>query len=494
MTEGRKLAANAFVYVALGFLAPAVNFFLLPFYVRELSTAEFGIITLATVVQSVLTHCIGLGLSGAYNRFFFDVEKYPDELNRLFSTALIVQIISGLFAWALGLLIGDGLLKFVFQNRTFTYETYGTHITFTAIAMNLQISIMAGYRNKGRVGAYAFWSILFFACVAVSIFAGIVILKQGAIGSVTGRMMGTCLPVIIYLIFYFWNHPVKCSWIDLKKMLPYGLPLVPYLLLGLAFSSVDKWIIERKFSLDLLGVYGFGFLIASIAEIFINAIQSAFYPTLFRSLRDRSANSQESKNIKRTFKTVVWVIFLMISSLIAWSGPVINFFIDKKYIHVLEFLPLLCLTYIPRVFFTIYGTAIMYYNKTKVLPVINGLAFLAALAAGWLLAPVMGLYGVILSLFFSQFIQLLAAIFFTAKAGIIIPETLQLKQEWLVAALLILVVPVLLWLINTSYLNYYFFLVVWLLIVILSFQQFAAMYPQLTKNVPVFSRLLKKNR
>lgn len=482
----KKVLTNSFVYVVLGFLAPAVNFFLLPFYVKELSAAEFGIITLATLVQSVLINIIGLGLSGAYNRFFFDVENEPNALNRLFSTALISQIVSGLFVWGLGMLIGDSLLKLVFQDRRFTYESYGTLITFTAIAYNLQVAIMAGYRNKGKVGAYAFWSILFFSTVAVSIFYGIVILKEGAIGSVAGRMIGTCLPVLAYLIFYFWNHPIRWSKMDLKKMLRYGLPLVPYLLLGLAFASVDKWIIERKFSLDILGIYGFGFLIASIAEIFINAIQSAFYPSLFRALRD-SRGSQESMQIKRIFKTVAWVVFLMMTSLIAWSGPVIELFIDKKYGSVLDFLPLLCLTYIPRVFFTIYGTSIMYYNRTRVLPLINGLAFVTALLTGWWLAPLMGLFGVILALFLSQFVQLLAVIFFSARQKIIIPETLQLKQEWLTAIIITLVVPVLLWLVNRLHFSYYVFLILWLAIVALAFQQFIKMYPQLIKHVPLLS-------
>lgn len=482
MSGGKRLATNAFVYVALGFLAPAVNFFLLPFYVRELSTTEFGIITLATLVQSVLGHSIGLGLSGAYNRFFFDAEKDPEALNRLFSTALIAQIISGLLVWGFGLLVGDSLVKLVFQNRTFTYQAYGTYITFTAIAMNLQVAIMAGYRNMGKAGSYAFWSILFFACVAVSIFTGVVILKQGAIGSVSGRMIGTCFPVISYLIFYFWNHPVKWSGTDLKNMLNYGLPLVPYLLLGLAFSNVDKWIIERRFSLELLGIYGFGFLIASIAEIFINAIQSAFYPSLFRSLNNRS-NEKESILIENIFILVYWLVFIIIMSLIAWSGPVIKLFINEKYTSVLEYLPLLCLSFVPRLFFIIYGTGIWFNKKTKLLPFINAASFIAALVLGWVLTGFMGIYGIILAIFLSGIIQLSLTIYFSFKGGIQIPESFKLKQEWIISIVIILCIPALMYSIKDLYLLFGAFIFLWGGVIVLAILKLLKIYPHLGKKI-----------
>lgn len=93
----RRQFKNSIIYVLLGFLSPALNFFLIPLYTKFLSTEHYGIITISTVLQSVLGSFIGIGVSGAYYRFYFDYET-EKERQRLLDTCISINIISTVFA------------------------------------------------------------------------------------------------------------------------------------------------------------------------------------------------------------------------------------------------------------------------------------------------------------------------------------------------------------------------------------------------------------
>src|SRR5690606_22162273 len=116
-------------------------------------------------------------------------------------------------------------------------------------------------------------------------------------------------------------------------------------------------------------------LIASVIEIIINAVHSAIYPQLFRILGGKDTPEKEVQ-IKNIFRITFFINMVIIASLISFTGIGLHLFIDPLYWDVMDYLPLLCLVYIPRLLFTVWGFPIMYYKKTKFLPLVNGFSFI----------------------------------------------------------------------------------------------------------------------
>lgn len=434
-----NLIKQSTAYVLLGFLAPAVNFILLPIYAHYLLPADYGIIILATLVQSILTNLIGLGANGAFSRIFYDCRNNKKAINALFCNAFIIFTISSVFIIILSSIFGPWLFQFAFKNDVFTFSRYGYIVMLTSLSVNMQLIVLSLYRNQENVKSYAFWAITFFILSALGIYIGVVGLKWGGFGSVIGRSVGLTLPIIIFYINYFIKNKFVFRIYLVKRLLHYGLPLVPYLLLNFAFSNIDKIFVERYFDMATLGIYGFAIQIASVIEIFINAMQGAVYPRLFKELKQNTVERGKNITIKQIFSGVLIVSFVVNAAVITFGTLGITYFINPRYHLALAFLPLSCLVYVPRILYTVWGISIMFYGKTRWMPLMNFMALVIGLASNLVLIPILGIFALPISLFLSQSVMVLLSIWLTTKLKIKIMECMQLQREHFIGLLLVLV-------------------------------------------------------
>ena len=110
MKGKRDFIASGAVYTILGFLPTASRFFLYPLYLHYMTLDDFALISLNTMVASILSPFMTLGLESAMNRFYVDFVKHPKIENAFLST-LIISIIG--FSTLLGIVfiaIGPQLL------------------------------------------------------------------------------------------------------------------------------------------------------------------------------------------------------------------------------------------------------------------------------------------------------------------------------------------------------------------------------------------------
>lgn len=434
-----KLLKQSTVYVALGFLAPAVNFILLPIYAHYLLPADYGIIVLAALVQAVLINLIGLGANGGFARLYYDCRESKTAINALFCSAFFIFIISFVFILIINSAFGSWLFQAAFKNNVFTFSQYGFIIMLTSLSANMQLVVLSLLRNQQRVREYAMWAIIFFLLSAAGIFVGVVGLKWGGYGSVLGRSIGMALPIFAYYITYFLKNKFVVRPYLVKRILNYGLPLVPYLLLNVAFANIDKVFVERYFNMTLLGQYGFAVQIAGVIEIFISSMQSATYPQLYRELKQGYSPTVYNHSIRQIFSAVLIISFLVNAALITFGTLGVEYLINERYHVALSFLPLLCITYIPRVLYTVWGISIMFYGKTKVMPLMNFAALMVGFTTNLILIPIMGIFALPLSLFLSQSVMLFTAIGVTRHFKINVSETYLLRKEHVLGIVLLVI-------------------------------------------------------
>lgn len=410
MSSPVKLIKNTGIYVILGFLPLAVNSLLAPIYTEYLSPEEYGIIGLATIVQNVLVNLIALGLAGAYSRFYFDFANDKKQLYSLLKGIFIAIILQGLLFVMLLEQTGALLFEFSFKNELLTYNEYGIYINLIAIGTIIQSVILVHYRNEEKPMHFAIYSMIFFISMVGGVLYEVVYLKNGALGSVSGRAYGIVIPTCIYLLFFFIKYGVKVSWKELWPMYKYGLPLIPYMLLALAFNNLDRIIIERFLSMSMLGIYTFGLAAAAVISIFQNGLQSATFPQVYRQLKEE--NFDKSRLILESF--LVGGLLVIAISLV-FSEPLILYLIDSQYHSVVKYLPLLILSYVFRSNYIVFSLPLFYYHKTKVLPIINLLSFGFGLVTTIWLANLFGLFGVAIGVVFVKAYQLLFALIFVKR-------------------------------------------------------------------------------
>ncbi|HAS35206.1 MAG TPA: hypothetical protein DCS15_01865 [Flavobacteriales bacterium] len=102
MSPYKGLLKSTTIYIVLGCLPMGINFLLLPVFSEKLSEAEYGILTLASLFVGIATILVGLGLEGAFSRYYYQYYKQPKLVDSLLST-LILAI--GLIATVLGVIL-----------------------------------------------------------------------------------------------------------------------------------------------------------------------------------------------------------------------------------------------------------------------------------------------------------------------------------------------------------------------------------------------------
>lgn len=434
--SSKKTLLNSLIYIILGFLAPAVNFILLPIYTHYLEAQDYALITQSALIQSVFVNILGFGINAAFARYFFDFYKEPEKLDELYSTTIISYLISGSVIIAVFSVIGEWILDISFSNKVFTYWGYGFFSVSTALMANLQLISLSYYRNQEKALNYAVLAIMFFLSVASCIYIGVVVMELKAKGSIVGRFVGTLIPIMLYVIWFYRKRSIKYSVLLNKQMLIYGLPLVPYLLLNVVLDQADKYAVERFFDMTILGLYGFGFLIASVNDIFINSINAALSPQVYKNL-----GSDEIADLTKVRKLInIYVSAgVAINIGITVAGALgIHYLLNDNYKPVAAFFPLLSLAYIPRVFFTAYQMPVFYNKQTRVMPFINMLTLVVYVIGFIIAAPVLGIYGVCIATILIKLTQMVSLYLFIRRKKMDVRRVsiFELRNEYIISLLL----------------------------------------------------------
>jgi O-antigen/teichoic acid export membrane protein len=428
MTKSKKLLINSLVYVGLGFLTPAVNFLLLPIYTQFLDAEDYALITQSALIQSIFANLLGFGVNTAFARYFYDYYKDESALKELYSTALLSFLLTGLVTIGVFSLMGEWAIGITFKNDIFTFWEYGIYAILTAWFYNIQSVTLSYYRNQEKAGAYAFMSVLFFFGVVSSILAGVVFFEMKAKGSIIGRAFGSFLPVLCYMIWYFIRNKVSYSGLMNRKMILFGLPVVPYLLLNALLSQVDKFAVERYLDLALLGIYGFGFLIASVNDIFINALNSALSPQIYKSLKNEESSSNLTLGVLMKLYVSAGILVNLCVSIL--GAIAVHYLLNDKFNTVAPFLILLSLAYIPRVFYTNYAITIFHHKKTKMLPLLNVAALVVSAISLFALTPLWGLYGACIARILILGTQMVFALYYIKTRGFYIKDVMNYSHEY----------------------------------------------------------------
>jgi O-antigen/teichoic acid export membrane protein len=403
-----SLFKSTFIYTILGFIPIGVSFLLSPILTYYLSPSDFGIISISNLFNTYLTVFLCLGFDAAFSRFYFDFLKTPKILNEFYSTTLISILAFSGIAFIILQIFGDRILTLIFKNNSFRYFPLGILTLFTSIFSIFFIIIQQYYRNTENLKSFARTSLYNTILNIGFIVLGVVVYKLGSFGNIFGKFLAISIMVIPMLIIIFFKIGFIFKISSFIRLLKYGVPIAIYLFIGILFDNYDKIVVENNFSTSQFGIYNFAFIISSVINIFLAAFQSATYPSLYKNWE--STNTIQIEGIKKTFNYLHELNCVVITLIIAFASPLMLYVINKSYIEALNYIPVMCLAFIPRTYFITYSTALFYNKNTITLPIINFLSFVVGVTTLKIFFFNYGLLGICYSIVFTKFVQLFFSI------------------------------------------------------------------------------------
>jgi len=415
MFDIRSLFRSTFIYTLLGFLPMASAFVLTPVYTKYMMPEEYGKVALANIFQAYLSIFIAIGIDSAFTRFFFRYRKRAIT-NALLSTSLISILGISALLYIVFLLAGPQVFQLAFDTPSFTYAEFG-HFIFVTTMFAITYSVISQYyRDSENLKAFSLLALTYFVFVTAGSYIGIVVFRGGAQGSILGKMAGTVLTMIIYLCFFFYKTGFVFKPKYARQMYIYGYPLVIYSLLAVTFESMDRFFLNKHFTLNDLGQYNLAFVVASTIGIVLNSLQAAISPNVYKLLNSNQPDKHAQVNT--IYKYMLWITLFIVVACIAASYPVINYFISTNYHSCVVYIPLLALAWMGRTYFMIYSNPLFFHGKTTYLPLINFISVVIGIAANFILINTYGIIGVCLAVVIIKMSQAILTAIFMRRAGL----------------------------------------------------------------------------
>ena len=437
----KSLASQTVVYGATTMLGRLLNWLLMPFYIRTLTTLEYGVIVNVYGVISLLQVIFTYGLETGYFRFGSKENSsvvLKTTVNMLLFTSALLIFLSFAFATPLNNLLYDGNYKeavilmgiivavdsFIsipfanlrLQNRAYKFGVIKLISIFLNIFFNLFFllfipwTIKNGYLNDSLVSLYSLGNGVFYV-----LFSNLI--SSAAI-----------------LIFFVTDLKLKSKFDSqlCKQLLKYSWPVLLVGITGMITQNSDKILMPKLIKnngLESLAIYGANFKIGVLMSLFTQSFRFAFEPFFFNN---------KGKGVVSYAKVMDYFIFfgLLIFLGVTLFIDLINILLTPEYIHGNIIIPSVLLG---QLFYGIYSNLSLWYKLTD--KTIYGAFFgiigtIITLVLNFILIPKFGIIGGSLAMLFGYFVMMILSYFIGKKFYFVPYPVLRILFYFFIAVIL----------------------------------------------------------
>lgn len=396
MNKYKNLLVNIGVFAITTIATKLTTFLLVPLYTYYLTTAEYGISDMTTLVISIVMPLGTFAIGDAVLRFMIDDQENAADIA---SIGIVITCSSCLIVLFLLPLLDLPAFGGLGEYRWLFFLSYIVHAfqdLFGRIA-----------RGANQLKLITVASVASSLCTAGCAVVFIAILEQELNGFFYSYIIGSLTGAMIFLIIgkhYRYMHVV--SWNKmmklLRRMLPYAIPLIPNNVLWMFNTSIN-----RLFITSMIGIAASGLFAASNK---IPNLLNTLYSVFFQAWTLSSFQEYRKSNISKFFS----IVFVLLNALLTVAGSLIillspwlaSWFLQKEFYRGWIYMPILILALYINSLASFWGSAYTMVMKTRLILVSTIASAAICIAGTWFLIPYIGLYGAAIAMVLSNVILL----------------------------------------------------------------------------------------
>jgi O-antigen/teichoic acid export membrane protein len=330
----KSLLSDTVLYGLSSIITQLAGLFLVPYYTKEFSPEEYGIIALFAMISSFLSPILSLGLDSALFRYF-SMSRSIFLRNRLFTSAFFVKII---FVTICTLILFPlkGLLNEYIFNNTISNELY--YVFLASIFVNNIYSLaFVILRVDRRVKQIVFANMVgLVISLTLSIWL-VLILKIGIIGVLMASLISSSIQGFIFILLIKSNIKLKMFGVNkIKLLFNYGIPLIPHKLIAEFLSLMVLFLINNSLGLIIAGLYAVAKKFAKPLSFIVSMVQTAWSPYKF----DIHKNEENPALIFKDLISIYWIALISLWSLLSLTSPIlVKYLVDHRYWEAIPFIP-----------------------------------------------------------------------------------------------------------------------------------------------------------
>lgn len=387
----KSIAKNEVIYIFSDVLIKAIAFISLPFFLRIMSTSEYGEYSLYQTYVNIFTVFFSLNITTGVVRYYVEKENQKKYL----TTA--IWIISGFGVLSSAILyIGESL--------------FGLMNISAKVILVICICIIFGsifqlaledIRARMKALQYGVFSLIY---TILSTVLGLILVYTMKIELGYWRLVSITITTVI-LGLTMSAKIIKRDGFAFNKetakyLLAYSVPLIPYTFSSIIISQINRVFLANN-GLSEVGIFSFASNLAMMMYIIAISINRAFQPFLFKALK-HSDNYKKRMYQNMALFYFIYVVFIFSIDILIWI------FGNKEYSKASMVIPILVLSYGILYLYSIVSNFMYYYKKNHVLSIYSIISAVVIVILNAISIPLYGYIGAATAIclaYFSLFIM-----------------------------------------------------------------------------------------
>jgi|GEM_PF-1146333 len=382
----KNIATNELIYIISDILIKAIAFVSMPFFLKVMTTEDFGKFSLYVTYITIFGIFFGLNVSSAIVKYCVD----KVDSRKYLATAIWIVII-GSSAFSGLILSGHYLFGFLrMECKALVVILIST--AFSCL-INVGLEVIRSEKNAILYGASSVLNSL------ISTVFGLILVYTMKDNLAFWRLNSICISSMIIggvlTIRLLYRDGVKGNIETARYLLSYSIPLIPYALSTTILAQVNRLFLA-EISLSEVGIYSFASNIAMLIYIISLALHRSFQPYLFEALRD-------NKGYKNQLKRNIGIFYFFYIGFIFGTEILILIFGNEAYYGAVKVIPILILGYGYFFLYSLYINFMYFYKRNLTISLFSILSALIAIAANLILIRPLGYIGAALATLISYF-------------------------------------------------------------------------------------------
>ena len=386
----KRLTGESLIYGLGQVSGRAVQFLLVPILTRALARDVYGVADLVLAYSQFVVLVLVFGMDGALVRFFYQ-EPDRESRRRMVSTSLWFRLVVSVAISALLALLARTLAPSLIGSAAYRkYLLIG--------ALTLPFTLLSLFANDVLRVTFQPWKFISLN-VTQTLITGLASLylvlsrHLGVAGVLYGKLVGDAAAAMLGLVLARKSLTPTFDGPVLRRMLAFGLPVVPASFAYGIVGSADRYFLQRSRGLAEVGTYAVAVKFFAIAMMAVSAFSLAFFPFAHARAHEPDA--------PRLFARVL-SLYVVAASLAAlflgvFAPEAVALLAPPEYRAAARPALLLAFAAVAYGAYYVACLGIQLSLKTSLLGWTAGAAALASLAANAVLAPRMGGLGAALA-------------------------------------------------------------------------------------------------
>lgn len=389
--ELKRLAKGSLVYGVGSIIQRFIGVLLLPFFTREFSTEDYGVISLITLVSAGMAGIFNLGTSNSLGIIYFREEDLSKRPAIIWSNVVLLTGVASIW------IVVFSLFAPAISNLVFESPSYANLFRAAFIALGVTTvaePFLAQLKMAEKAKQFALISLCTSLLTTLLCILFVLYFHLGALGFILAGLGGQVCVLITALVVVGRKLPFSVNVSLMPSLIRIGVPSIFGLFAFLIIDYGDRQILQRMVGLSDLGIYSVGYNFGMVIMLFVNAFSSA-WPPFFMSFINRQEEAKEVfGNVLRYYIAGYGFLALLF---FAFAKPFLSIVVAPEFVSGYTVVGMVAMAYILKGAYLILLPGLYFFHKLKIQSTIEWMAAIINIILNFVMIHYYGIRGAALA-------------------------------------------------------------------------------------------------